>query len=54
MPDPDYMKERLFEGITMTKLTRFGVFGWIAGAAGAYVFNLAARWAGGLELDIEQ
>ena len=32
----------------------FGVFGFVAGAMGALLYNLAAKWVGGIELDLEQ
>lgn len=32
----------------------FGAFGLAAGAIGALLYNLAARWFGGIEVDLEQ
>jgi hypothetical protein len=31
----------------------FAVFGFIAGAIGAFLYNLVARWFGGIEMDLE-
>ena len=31
-----------------------GIFGFITGAIGALIFNLAVKWSGGLELTIEK
>ena len=32
----------------------FAAFGFIAGAVGAILYNFAARWFGGIEIDFEQ
>ena len=31
----------------------FAAFGFVAGAMGALLYNLAANWVGGIEIDIE-
>ncbi|RYD15128.1 MAG: hypothetical protein EOP90_09280 [Lysobacteraceae bacterium] len=31
----------------------YGIFGFIAGVIGAAIYNLVARYVGGLELDVE-
>ncbi len=31
----------------------YGVFGFIAGAIGAAIYNLVAGWVGGLEIEVE-
>jgi hypothetical protein len=32
----------------------FAIFGFMAGAIGAVLYNLVARWFGGIEMDFEQ
>ena len=32
----------------------FATFGFIAGAIGAFLYNLVAGWFGGIEIDFEQ
>ena len=32
----------------------FSLFGFIAGAVGAVLYNLVVRWFGGIEMDFEQ
>ena len=32
----------------------FAAFGFVAGAMGALLYNLAANWVGGIEMDLEQ
>ena len=32
----------------------FGLVGFLTGAIGALIYNLVARWFGGIELEIEQ
>ena len=32
----------------------FSLFGFLAGAVGAVLYNLVARWFGGIEMDFEQ
>ncbi len=31
----------------------FAIFGFIAGAIGAFLYNLAAGWFGGIKMDFE-
>ena len=31
----------------------FATFGFVAGAMGALLYNLAANWVGGIEMDLE-
>ena len=32
----------------------YGIIGFIGGAAGAFLYNLAAGWIGGIELDLAE
>lgn len=32
----------------------YAIVGFIAGAVGAFLYNLVARWLGGIEIDFEQ
>jgi hypothetical protein len=32
----------------------YGAIGFISGAVGAFIYNLAAKWVGGLEIDLEK
>jgi len=32
----------------------YAVFGFIAGAVGAFIYNLAAKWIGGLEIELSE
>ncbi len=32
----------------------YGILGFISGAIGAFVYNIVAKWIGGLEVEIEQ
>jgi hypothetical protein len=32
----------------------FAIFGFVAGAIGAFLYNFAAKWVGGIEVDLEQ
>jgi len=31
----------------------YGVLGFVAGAIGAFLYNLAAKWVGGIEIELE-
>lgn len=32
----------------------YGIFGFVGGVIGAWVYNIVAKWIGGIEIDLEQ
>jgi len=32
----------------------YGIFGFIGGAIGAWIYNLVAGWIGGIEIELEK